>query len=69
VFVQTDSGLSKALLAGGVPLQHQFFESLDLVRNPDPAYRRALLEQLQLKHRYRRFGLIVTVFPEALNPF
>ena len=67
VFVQTDSGLSKTLLAGGVPLQNQFFESLGLVRNPDPAYRRVLLEQLQLKHRHRRFDLIVTVFPEALN--
>ena len=30
VFAQTDSGLSKALLAGGVPLQNQFFDSLDL---------------------------------------
>jgi PAS domain S-box-containing protein len=67
VFVQTDGGLSKTLLAGGVPLQNQFFESLDLVRNPDPAYRRVLLEQLRLKHRHRRFDLIVTVFPEALN--
>jgi PAS domain S-box-containing protein len=67
VFVQTDSGLSKTLLAGGVPLQNQFFDSLDLVRNPSPAYRRVLIEQLQLKHRHRRFDLIVTVYPEALN--
>jgi len=67
VFAQTDSGLAKVLLAGGVPLQNQFFDSLDLRRNPDPAYRRVLLEQLQLKYRQRRFDLIVTIYPEALD--
>ncbi|MBP1777861.1 MAG: multi-sensor signal transduction histidine kinase, partial [candidate division NC10 bacterium] len=67
VFAQTDSGLSKTFLAGGVPLENQFFDSLDLRRNPDHAYRRVLLEQLQLKYRQRRFDLIVTIYPEALN--
>jgi len=67
VFAQTDSGLSKVLLAGGVPLENQFFDSLDLRRNPDPAYRKVLLEQLRLKFRHRRFDLIVTIYPEALD--
>ncbi|HTX55261.1 MAG TPA: ATP-binding protein [Candidatus Baltobacteraceae bacterium] len=67
VFAQTDAGLSKALLAGGVPLENQFFESLDLRRNPSPAYRNALLEQLYLKYRHRQFDLIVTNYPEALD--
>jgi PAS domain S-box-containing protein len=67
VFAQTDSGLSKVLLAGGVPLENQFFDSLDLRRNPDPAYRRVLLEQLQLKYRHRSFDLTVTIYPEALD--
>ncbi len=67
VFAQTDSGLSKALLAGGMPLENQFFESLDLRRNPGPAYRQALVEQLRQKYRHRTIDLIVAIYPEAVQ--
>ncbi len=67
LFAQTNSGLSKALLAGGMPLESQCFESLDLRRNPDPAYRKNLLEHLRLKYGHGRFNLLVTMFPEALQ--
>ena len=34
VFVRTDSGLSAQLQSGGIPSLNQFYESLDLRRNP-----------------------------------
>jgi PAS domain S-box-containing protein len=67
VFQETDRALARTLQSGGIPLLNQFFESLDLRRNLDPEYRRALVEYMRDKYRHRKFDLIITMFPEALD--
>lgn len=67
VFAQTNNGLLKVLVAGGLPLENQFFESLDLRRNPGSLYRKLLVEQLRLKYNDRRLDLIVAMYPEAVQ--
>ncbi|HSB69883.1 MAG TPA: PAS domain S-box protein, partial [Candidatus Methylomirabilis sp.] len=67
LFQDTDKALAGTLQSGGMPLLTQFFESLDLRRNPDPEYRRRLVAYLDVKYRHRKFDLIITMFPEALD--
>ncbi|HSB80731.1 MAG TPA: PAS domain S-box protein, partial [Candidatus Methylomirabilis sp.] len=67
LFQDTDKALARTLQSGGMPLLNQFFESLDLRRNPDPEYRRQLVAYLDVKYRHRKFDLIITMFPEALD--
>jgi PAS domain S-box-containing protein len=67
VFQDTDRALARTLQSGGVPILNQFFVSLDLRRNPDPEYRKLLVEYMRVLSRHRRFDLIVTMFPEALD--
>ena len=51
VFMGTDKGLSNTLQYGGIPSLNQFFQSLDLRRNPGPEHRKLLVEQMR-----RRYG-------------
>jgi len=67
IFVLTDSGLSAALDAGGVSTRNQFFEYLDLARNPGPEHRQLLAELLHLRYRHRPIDLIVTMYHESLD--
>ena len=67
VFTGTDRGLSAALLAGGVPLLNQIYESLELRRYPFPEHRRLLVEQMRLRYSGREPDAIVTMYPEALE--
>jgi PAS domain S-box-containing protein len=67
IFLETDNGLSGRLLSGGISSQNMFFESLDLRRNPDPAHRKLLVEQMRMRYGHRKLDLIITMYPEALE--
>ena len=67
VFVQTDRGLSTALESGGIPSLNQFFESLDLRRNPGPEHRKLLIEKMRMLYGHRKIDMIITMYPEALE--
>jgi PAS domain S-box-containing protein len=67
VFVQTDQGLITTLESGGIPRVNQFFETLDLRRNPGPENRRLLVEQMRVRYSRRNLDMIVTMYPEALE--
>jgi PAS domain S-box-containing protein len=67
IFELTDRGLRTALDAGGVGIRNQFFEYLDLARNPGPEYRKLLVELMRLRYGQRKIDAIVTLYPEALR--
>ena len=67
VFLKTDVGLVKTFQSGGISSLNQFFESLDLRRNPGPEYRKLLVEQMRVKYSHRKPAIIITVYPEALQ--
>ncbi|MGE5839750.1 MAG: PAS domain S-box protein [Deltaproteobacteria bacterium] len=56
-----------SLQAGGIPSLNQFFESLDLRRNPGPEHRKLLVEQMRMRYGHRKLDMILTVYPEALD--
>jgi two-component system sensor kinase FixL len=66
VFELTDRGLRSTLEAGGVPIRNQFFEYLDLARNPGPEYRKVMAELMRLRYGQRKIDFIITMYPEAL---
>ena len=63
----TDRGLRAALDSGGVGIRNQFFEYLDLARNPGPEHSQHLLELLRQRYGLRKIDVIVTMYPEALR--
>jgi PAS domain S-box-containing protein len=67
IFELTDRGLRASLDAGGVRIRNQFFEYLDLARNPDPEHREKLAELMRLRYARRAIDAIVTMYPEALH--
>ncbi len=67
IFLQTDRGLSTTLQSGGISSLNQFFVSLDLRRNPDPKYRKLLVEEMRIRYGHRKVDVIITMFPEALG--
>jgi hypothetical protein len=67
VFAETDNGLSTTLESGGISVLNQFFQSLDLRRNPGPEYRKLLVEQMRVRYSRRTPDMIVTMYPEALE--
>ncbi len=67
VFFGTDKGLSNTLLSAGIPGVNQFYESLDLRRNPGAEHRKLLVEQMRIRYGHRKFDLIVTMYPESLE--
>ena len=67
LFELTDRRLRTALDAGGVGIRNQFFEYLDLARNPGPEHRQHLTELLRSRYSRYKFGVIITMLPEALR--
>jgi PAS domain S-box-containing protein len=67
IFELTDRGLRAALDAGGVGIRNQFFEYLDLARNPVPEHRQHLVNLLGLRYAGRKIDLIITLYQEALQ--
>ena len=67
VFLGTDKGLSNTLQSGGIPSLNQFFQSLDLRRNPGPEHRKLLVEQMRMRYGHRKLDLIITMYPEAME--
>jgi PAS domain S-box-containing protein len=67
IFEKTDSALSAALQCGGIVIRNQFYEFLDLRRNPGTEHRRHLAESLRLRYGQRKIDVIITMYPEALQ--
>jgi two-component system sensor kinase FixL len=67
VFMRADSGITTALEAGGIPSLNQYFESLDLRRNPSLEHRRLLVEQMRTRYGHRKIDIIISMYPEALD--
>ena len=67
IFLGTDKGVSNTLQSGGISSLHQFFESLELRRNPGPEHRKLLVEQMRMRYGHRKLDMIITVYPEALE--
>lgn len=66
-FERTNQGLSAALQSGGIGIRNQFYEHLDLVRNPDHENRKLMTQLISKRHSERNIDLIITLFPESLN--
>jgi PAS domain S-box-containing protein len=67
IFELTDRGLRAALDAGGLGIRNQFFEYLDLARNPGPEHRKLLAELMRFRYGHRKIDMIITMYPEALE--
>jgi len=67
IFELTDRGLRAVLDAGGVSIRNQFYEYLDLARNPGAEYREKIGEVMRLRYGRRKIDMIVTMYPEALH--
>ena len=67
IFELTDRGLRAALDSGGVGIRNQFFEYLDLARNPGPEHSQHLVELLRQRYGQRKIDVIITMYPEALR--
>ena len=66
-YVKTDQGITSSLRSGGVDLEHQFFEYLDLTRNPSHAHRKVLAELMRSRYGRRKIDMIITQSTEALQ--
>jgi PAS domain S-box-containing protein len=67
VFIGTDKGLSGTLQSAGIPMLNQFFESLDLRRNPGSEHRQIQVEGMRVRYGQRQIDMIITMYPEALE--
>jgi hypothetical protein len=56
-----------ALESGGMDIKSQFFEYLDLARNPTPEHKNRLVEMIRVRYGERKVGMIVTLYAEALQ--
>ena len=65
--IRTDRGLTAALESGGIGVKNQFFEYLDLARNPGAEHRQYLIELLRRRYGQRQIDMIITMYPEALT--
>jgi len=63
----TDRGLRQALTAGGVPVRNQFYEFLDLARNPSPEHRKTMVELMRCRYTGRKVDLVISSYPDALR--
>jgi len=66
-FEKTDHGLSVALQSGGISIRNQFYEHLDLRRNPGSEHHKLTLELLRKRYGGKKIDLIITLYPETLN--
>ena len=62
----TDRGIKTVLESAGVGTRNQFFEYLDLVRNPGPDHRKIIRELMRQRYGQRKIDLVITLYPEAL---
>ena len=62
-FENTNQGLSAALRKGGIGIRNQFYEHLDLVRNPGPESRKLLVKLMDRRYRKRQVDFIITLYP------
>jgi PAS domain S-box-containing protein len=67
IFEKTDNALSATLASGGIAHRKQFYEFLDLRRNPGTEHRKHVAEMLRLRYGRRSIDAIVTMYPEALQ--
>lgn len=67
LFESTRRGISAALQSGGIGSINQFFEYLDLRRNPSPEHLQKTIELLRLRYSLRKVDLVITLYPEALE--
>ncbi len=67
IFELTDRGLRAALHAGGVGSRNQFFEYLDLARNPGPEHKERMADLMRLRYGHPKIDAIITVFAEAFR--
>ncbi len=67
IFELIDRGIRKTLDDGGVGIRNQFFEYLDLARNPGPDHREKMAELMRLRYGHRKIDMIITMYPEALR--
>lgn len=65
--VKTAQGITSSLSSGGVDVKNQFFEYLDLPRNPSPEHMKVLAELMRSRYSQRRIDLIITQYPGALQ--
>lgn len=66
IFELTDRGIKRVLESGGVGIRNQFFEYLDLIRNPGPEHRILMTQLMRQRYAQRRIDLVITLYPEAL---
>jgi len=66
-FVKTIQGLSSALLSGGIGTKNQFYEHLDLARNPGPENKELLVQLMRQRYSERRIDFIITLYTEGLK--
>jgi len=66
-FENTNRGLSAALQTGGIGIRNQFYEHLDLVRNPGPENRKLLVQLMRQRYSERQIDFIITLYPEGLK--
>jgi len=66
-FDKTIKGLSSALLSGGVGTKNQFYEHLDLARNPGPENKELLTQLMRQRYSERRIDFIITLYTEGLK--
>ena len=67
IFELTDRGLRAALDSGGVGIRNQFFEYLDLARNPGPEHRKLMADLMRLRYGQRKIDMIITCTPRLCN--
>ena len=58
--IKTDQGIRVTLEAAGLGVKQQFFEYLDLARNPDSEHRQELAEMLRLRYARRNIDFVIT---------
>ncbi len=66
-FDKTIKGLSSALLSGGVGTKNQFYEHLDLARNPGPENKELMMQLMRQRYSKRRIDFIITLYTEGLK--
>jgi PAS domain S-box-containing protein len=67
IFLGTDKGITETLQFGGISSVNQFFEFLELRRNPGTEHRKFLIEQMRMRFGQRKIDMIIAVYPEALE--
>ena len=67
IFEMTDRGLRAALRSGGIGIGNQFYQYLDLRRNPGSEHRKLMADLMRLRYGQRKMAMVITLYPEALQ--